>query len=915
MKKTLALVLPLSIVVILIFTFFPDSQRTNFSQRDYVQFLIEAAAEFPDVGAEPGHEKVAPDRPDMAAFMEFVKTVDPSTRDVPVQHRFAALEKTRELSRLKGFHSNLAWESCVADMGGRTRTLMFDPNDDSGLGMFAGSVTGGLWYCPDVREGRDWSPINDFWPNLSVSCLSYDPLDPETFYLGTGESETALIVYRESSGRGNGLYESKDGGKTWLQIPSTSDWAYVTDLEIRIEDGISVIYAGVVSGIYKGIRHQSAPTDGLYRSADGGNSWTQVLPDIPGKDYPFAPADICCSADRQRLFVGTTYGINSTATGNDRSGAACILYSDDGISWHINNYYHDRILGTSNMPFPGRVMVTEAPSDPETVFAIVAGGYPSGGFYGYGCAYLLKSTNKGETWAELPFPGGFATLAWHAFTIAVSPDNPDIIWLGGLDTYRTMDGGFTWQKMSDWMGMYGNGSSDYVHGDIHQILFKPNNPRELYIATDGGIFFTGSSTSPDNVVFHERNQNFNTLQYYTCALSPIEGKEHYIGGLQDNGTMNYRPGITPRFTDMLSGGDGAYCFFDPDDPELYLTCSQYSTLYLYRDQGASEPSLVGLNQAGLGIFINPMDFDWRNNRVYLNVSYFDGSEANFIAIGQFENDVLEGDLFSIGTQTRMPFTAVKWDENAGPEVNTLFLGTASGELYRLDQADIPGDVTNLTSGWFPTAYLSNIDIGQTSDTLLVTFSNYGIPSIFITMNGGESWNNLEGNLPDMPVRWAIFHPHSSKHIMLATETGIWTTDNALSENVVWNPNSSGLANVRVDMLRIRPSDHTVLAATHGRGLYTTKWELSTINTVEEVISEKDLIVYPNPSTGLFNARINLPDEGLAKVFCLNGEMVLEQKTKPGEQSFKIDLTGQARGTYLLIIDCGQKRLSKKLVVK
>jgi len=128
----------------------------------------------------------------------------------------------------------------------------------------------------------------------------------------------------------------------------------------------------VVSGVYKGVAHQAVPTNGLYRSTDNGLTWNQVLPNIPGKDYSYAPSDIETNADGSKIFIGTTYGVNQDVSDNDRSGAACILTSSDGLTWTVNNSYQQRILAESVNKYPGRVMLSKAPSNPNMVFAIVA---------------------------------------------------------------------------------------------------------------------------------------------------------------------------------------------------------------------------------------------------------------------------------------------------------------------------------------------------------------------------------------------------------------------------------------------------------------------------------------------------------------------------------------------------------------
>ncbi len=126
---------------------------------------------------------------------------------------------------------------------------------------------------------------------------------------------------------------------------------------------------------------------------------------------------------------------------------------------------------------------------------------------------------------------------------------------------------------------------------------------------------------------------------------------------------------------------------------------------------------------------------------------------------------------------------------------------------------------------FPEGAISCIAIGGSDDTLLVTFSNYGISSVWQTYDGGATWEEKEANLPDIPIRWALYHPNSAKYAMLATELGIWTTSNLDEAGTVWTQDIEGLANVRVDMLQMRLSDFNVIAATHGRGLATAVWDI------------------------------------------------------------------------------------------
>jgi len=894
------------------------------ARAEYEKFLVSEYQGLPsfeaNVQAISGKEKM--DRPDRAAFSEYIKTVDPAIKAVPTERIFAANQAADALSNLKSGMSKLTWTAQPTNMGGRTRTLLFDPNDTSAKKLWAGSVTGGLWYNNEPAAGGEWTPVNDFWSNLSIRCMTYDPNNTQTFYVGTGESQTALIIYRESSGRGTGIMRSTDGGQTWAPMPSTQNWPSVTDILVRNEAGVSVIYAGVISGVYKGVAHLATPTNGLYRSTDNGETWTQVLPNIPGKDYSYAPSDIETNADGSRIFIGTTYGVNAEVTDNDRAGAACILTSDDGLNWTVNNTYQQKILTESVNNFPGRVMLSKAPSNPDMVFAIVASGYVRPDkFIGYGCQFLLKTSNKGTTWTEVNFPSGFASLAWHAFVITVSPLNPNIIWLGGLDTWRTIDGGTNWKKLSDWSRMYGSGADDYVHADIHVIKYRPGSDTELFIGTDGGVFATSTASAPnDGMKFFEIANHYSTLQYYSCAIHPDAGSIHFIGGLQDNGTMFYRKGNTPTFRDMLSGGDGALCFIDQNEPSIQITTVYHNAIYLYSGTKEADPQGAGYKNLGTGTFVSPMDYDWKNNLLFANGANEQLQYLNtFHVLTVSANSVTGSNTGKLlATQSTVPYSNLKWSEWSPVNQSNVYIGTEAGKIFRYADASQTGTLTELTPDEFPTANISSIDIAASEDTLLVTFSNYGVPSVWVSLNGGANWKNIEGNLPDMPVRWGIFHPKHGIEVMLATETGIWTTDNILAHDVVWTPDNQGLANVRIDMLKFRKSDNTVLAATHGRGMYTTIWEPNQTSSVDNIFTENVSIqAYPNPTKGRFDIKIDQPKKSSLVIMDISGRVVLtrelEEQAGTWQQTF--DLTREPKGVYVVQVTRKGKTATRRVIIQ
>jgi len=365
--------------------------------------------------------------------------------------------------------------------------------------------------------------------------------------------------------------------------------------------------------------------------------------------------------------------------------------------------------------------------------------------------------------------------------------------------------------------------------------------------------------------------------------------------------------------DMVDGGDGAYCFFDDDATNLLITSVYYNRYSVF------------LNGAGYdyldyesGIFINPADYDSKNNTLYANAIDFFGNSPNTLlrvsGIGATSN----GDFMALQTNTDVYYSHVKVSP-ASPLLSThLFIGTQAGQVFKIINAQSSPITSEITGNNFPAAYVSCISVGQTEDNLLVTFSNYGVQSVWFTTDGGETWRDVEGNLPDIPVRWAIFHPNNDGQVLLATELGVWSTTELYNDEVNWVQDINGLANVRVDMLILRPTDNMVLAATHGRGFFTAQYLLDPYVSVAEKETTK-LSVYPNPSTGIFNVQIPAITSGIAtiQVFDASGRKVYSTEVSAisGNQNQQINLSNQPKGNYVVKMNLDGKLFTEKVVVE
>jgi len=311
-----------------------------------------------------------------------------------------------------------------------------------------------------------------------------------------------------------------------------------------------------------------------------------------------------------------------------------------------------------------------------------------------------------------------------------------------------------------------------------------------------------------------------------------------------------------------------------------------------------------------GVFINPADYDSHNKTLYTNSTTFTGVYANHVT--RIDNVPFNNDSFDridLETDLESYFSHIKVSPFSPEGEATLFVGSVNGRLFKVTDAQDSPTTEEIGSDDFPVAYISCVAVGGSEDTLLITFSNYGVPSVWETYDGGETWNDVSGNLPDMPVRWAIYHPDGSDQVMLATELGVWISTNTGNGN--WETDF-GLPFVRVDMLKIREADNTVLAATHGRGMQWATWEYDTATDVDE-ISNEIVSIYPNPSSGLININFDNNTSRLLNIYDLSGKLVLN-KTIENSQN-QMDLSEQPKGVYFISVTSEGKELTHKLILE
>ncbi len=781
--------------LLILITFFFGCVRNN-SNRNTDQKV-----EIPEIVKDQSKKKYSGIWEAMAQEFEMTKDVRsgivPSYRLVEAVDRDLKERKAGRLNRLSALswvergpntntvgpsNGNLRGPQNNAVTSGRMRTIWVDLNDPSNKTVWAGSVSGGLWKTTDITSSpSSWTLINDFFGNLAVTSITQDPVNKNILYFGTGEK-----TFNTDAVRGGGVWKSTDNGVTWNLLPSTVNFWNVSRV---LCDGAGNVYVATIG------------SNGVQRSSDGGNTWINIT-----------PAGLSTRVTEMRL----------SSTGRLHVVCGYLNYPNADPPVPTGHRYTDN-PATVN-PASWSEPVTTYPTNYNTELA-VAGNiiYALPSDANDRTPTIYKSTNGGVTWAPTvssPPSGSSDSQAspsinvgqgWFDLAIGVDPANPDVVIAGGLNFFRSENGGVTWSRLSRWVG----NQTMYIHADHHTVVW---NGSQVMVGTDGGIFYS----SDNGVTFTDRNIGLRTKQFYSAAIHPTL-TNYFIGGTQDNGTHQMNNAGLSGSVEVI-GGDGGFTHIDENEPQYQFSAFTQSN-YIRSVNGGANWSAVSHSNS-LGFFINPSDYDDQNNFLY-------ASGGNSTGAGRYIrwNDPQTGASFStisIGTATSGGITAVKVSPYTN---NRIFVGSNQARVVRVDNAqlDFPAAV-NISGSNFPSNgnTVSCINVGTTDSNLIASFSNYNIPHVFVTTTGGgaSGWTNITGNLPNIPVRWAMFYPEDDDKAIIATEMGVFETDDINGAATVWIRNTT-FPVVRTNMLQYRQLDGTLLAATHGRGLWTTSFPTTT----------------------------------------------------------------------------------------
>jgi len=742
------------------------------------------------------------------------------------------------------------------NVGGRTRGALFDTADAEGDRVIAGGVSGGLWVNEDIdaTSNSPWTQVTGVPGNLAVSVIVQSTVTPTIMYAGTGES------YTQNSAMGNGIYKSIDGGLNWTKIfgndfdevvvtPNgntqidVENGFFVNDLQLWRNNNIEYIFATVgqgSSGDGEKYEFYDLNKSGLYVSNDNGENWTKIVLPSNGASRKDDLNDIEVDLNN-KIWVSTTRNIFF-----DPGGA--FYGSTDGVNFNRISPTYPSIASNSIQ----RVEFVPSSTNSDTFYVLMSAGSPNQ-------AELYKTTDAFASLTKLNEPAdadnGIPTYdftrlqSFYDLEVEVDPTNGDIVYLGGINLHRSEDGGVTWSQISKWSNNTNQNllNVSLVHADQHGIYFKPGDSDKGIVVNDGGVYYASSfSTAMDNDTFKFQEEDYVTTQFYKIAQSPIDFEVDIImGGTQDNGTLKTEDKLFNSLTDFSEfwGGDGGFTYIDQVDTKYVISNYTYNNavhVYNLSENTSIYPSSSfdsDYSDDSEGDFINPGALDSNLDILYVNATkYNTGSSAYEYKMRRF---------FDLDTSNpyddyimNLPSSPTSFHVSSHTtNSTTLLIGFENGEIQKVLNADTTPTFNILRNGADVIGSVSDLSFGSTENEIYATYYNYGINNIYYTSDGGSTWSQKDGNLPDIPVLAIQYNPFNNNEVIIGTDLGVWQTDNFNDSSPTWEQSNNGMTDVSVNDFEFRGTseyNNRVVASTYGRGIFVGSFS-SDDNTSPTVI--------------------------------------------------------------------------------
>lgn len=635
---------------------------------------------------------------------------------------------------------------------GRINTVAFHPSNSSLI--YIGAPSGGMW-SRTIPSVSAWTNHTDQLSTLGVSAVVLNYTNPSHILIGTGDRDAG-------DAPGMGVFASTDGGTTW--IPSNTGMGNLTVSKLLQHPSNPQIFLAATSG-------------GVYRSTDGGVNWTKTNGGNV-KDITFKPGD-----------PGIVYAA---------MGADFYRSVNNGVTFvKISN-------GLPSGQQRGAIAVT--PANSQYVYFIVTGN--DSGLNG-----IYRSTDSGLTFTPRATTpnimdwscdgSGSGGQGWYDLALAADPANPNILYAGGVDVWKSTDGGSSWTINSHW---YGGCGVPAVHADCHYLTFSPSG--KLFACNDGGVWMTEDG----GITWTDFTTGLTIGQIYKLGQAQ-QVKDHVINGFQDNGTYS----LTPSGWLATGGGDGMECAIDPVNDGYSYHTLYYGDIYRKYNNGI-EYHIGGEGVGGIdesGDWVTPFVLHrttpevmfagyknvWRNKNARVNPPVWTKISDNLAGNNNSNIQVLE-------------------NSKADPDI--LYMSRSDQRLFRSDNVNATAPAwVDLTSGLPTGSTITDIESHPTDpETVYITAGN----QVFRSTDRGQNWMELTGNLPDIHLNTITFYKNDLEGLYVGSDAGVYYRNAGMTG---WISFSQGLPqNGRITELEIYYDNDSVSAdalraSTYGRGLWSS----------------------------------------------------------------------------------------------
>ena len=639
------------------------------------------------------------------------------------------------------------------NIGGRIRAIALQPDGSGGENIFIGAAGGGIW--KSTNGGSSWSANNDFSPSMAVTSIVVHPMDPNILFASTGEGQAVSTIGIP----GAGIFKSTNGGNSWFQLPSTNDekFYWVNKIAINPENGDHLL--AVTTNLNKEGGTFGQPFNGggqLYESLDGGSSWSLKFSGKILTDVEFHPFN-----SKVRVVSG--------------HGTLKVYNSSNGL-------YEEKVTNNVNeiLNYGHRIEITIHPLNLTTIIYALLN-------IGNGNGIVYQSLDGGNNWDIMGAPALFGdskNFGNYSNTIQVDPINYNTIYLGGVDLWKSTNGGITFDRISHWQDYHNYANAQVyqncqLHADQHIVipsLFYSSNNRKMYIGNDGGIQSTDniSTASTDSVPLQTSGWNnligspsgLGITQFYAGAVSPNTTK--FGGGTQDNGIQSFENGAWTQ----PNTGDGHQMIYHPIDSNIVWANVNYNSLYKSTDGGVTFNFTEDLGEEE-AMLIAPMAMNLQNpDHIYLGGKslwrYNDSNGMNTMLKPAYPPLI-------IGTDTIDRFiTEIAIDSMA----NSIWLGYSHGVV----EFSINGGTTwsgDVSSNLASKTAVTDIDIDPNNSSglnIILTYGGYNKNNIWKMLKQGSGFDYANISLTfDMHVNTITHHPTFANWIYIGTDVGVFAS--------------------------------------------------------------------------------------------------------------------------------------------